>query len=487
MCIRDRYGFRSGHSCEHALIDAQSHITKNLDKKETSLLLLLDFSKAFDMVDHKLLLRKLYWYGIRGTAHHWFESYLAHRKQYVGVNNHTSTIGELDHGVPQGSILGPLLFIIFINDMPNIFPGAHFIMYADDANIIISGKTIGEIEEKIKLLIPKLSNWVQGNMLKLNTTKTKYMLISNLINHDFNIIIGNKKIARVTQEKFLGVIVDDKLTFNAHRQALAKKIANNCGVLFRARHVLNMQSLKLLYYSFIQSHMVYCSGVWGLGSKTSLNSIFLSQKRAVRIMSFTKLYKKDKLSGVYTYGHTKKIFKEYNLLSVHNLVLTQALNLLQKIKLGRAPVSISELFEINNQPQNSAALHLSDRQIRRLNRLGINSSNIITSAENTNTLFINELQANLKVRKQCFDVLGPRLYNNFTSRANRNVIISTKAIKHENLPLNVYKSRIKHFTLKLQHEGDGIHWDPNNFPRYTFTNRDVVLRSDLTASNLDHT
>ena len=482
-----QYGFRSGHSCEHALIDAQSHITKNLDKKETSLLLLLDFSKAFDMVDHKLLLKKLYWYGIRGTAHHWFESYLAHRKQYVGVNNHTSTIGELDHGVPQGSILGPLLFIIFINDMPNIFPGAHFIMYADDANIIISGKTIGEIEEKIKLLIPKLSNWVQGNMLKLNTTKTKYMLISNLINHDFNIIIGNKKIARVTQEKFLGVIVDDKLTFNAHRQALAKKIANNCGVLFRARHILNMQSLKLLYYSFIQSHMVYCSGVWGLGSKTSLNSIFLSQKRAVRIMSFTKLYKKDKLSGVYTYGHTKKIFKEYNLLSVHNLVLTQALNLLQKIKLGRAPVSISELFEINNQPQNSAALHLSDRQIRRLNRLGINSSNIITSSENTNTLFINELQANLKVRKQCFDVLGPRLYNNFTSRANRNVTTSTKAIKHENLPLNVYKSRIKHFTLKLQHEGDGIHWDPNNFPRYTFTNRDVVLRSDLTASNLDHT
>lgn len=371
--------------------------------------------------------------------------------------------------------------------MPNIFPGAHFIMYADDANIIISGKSIGEIEEKIKLLIPKLSNWVQGNMLKLNTTKTKYMLISNLINHDFNIIISNKKIARVTQEKFLGVIVDDKFTFNAHRQALAKKIANNCGVLFRARYVLNIQSLKLLYYSFIQSHMVYCSGVWGLGSKISLNSIFLSQKRAIRIMSFTKLYKKDKLSGVYTYGHTKKIFKEYNLLSIHNLVLTQALNLLQKVKLGTAPVSISKLFEINNQPQNSPAIYLSDRQIRRLNRLGINSSNIITSTENTNTTFIKEPQANLKLRKQCIDILGPKLYNNFTSKANSNVISTTKTIKHENLLLNAYKSRIKQLTIKLQYEGDEIHWDHNNFPRYTFTSRDVVLRSDLTVTNLHHT
>ena len=177
-----QYGFRAGHSCEHALLDAQSTIAKTLEKKETALLLLIDFSKAFDMVDHELLLQKLMHCGIRGAAYLWFKSYLSCRKQFVSLNGASSDVGKLEHGVPQGSILGPLLFLIYINDMPNIIPGAHFILYADDANIIITGKTIKEIDEKLELLLPKLKNWVRFSMLKLNTTKTKYMLISNSIN-----------------------------------------------------------------------------------------------------------------------------------------------------------------------------------------------------------------------------------------------------------------------------------------------------------------
>ena len=105
-----QYGFRAAHSCEHALLDAQSVLTRTLDKKETALLLLIDFSKAFDMVDHRLILQKLHYYGIRGIAHEWFKSYLTGRKQYVSVNGKTSNIDNLSHGVPQGSILGPLLF-----------------------------------------------------------------------------------------------------------------------------------------------------------------------------------------------------------------------------------------------------------------------------------------------------------------------------------------------------------------------------------------
>ena len=166
-----QYGFRAGHSCEHALINAHHTITESLGKKEIALLLLIDFSKAFDMVDHELMLQKLYYYGIRGIAHDWFRSYLSHRKQYVKINGSMSSIKDIEHGVPQGSILGPLLFILFINDMPNIFPGAHFILYADDANIIITGKTIKEIEEKINLLIPKLSNWVPRVIIHMDIPK----------------------------------------------------------------------------------------------------------------------------------------------------------------------------------------------------------------------------------------------------------------------------------------------------------------------------
>ena len=185
-----QYGFRAGHSCDHALLDAQHTLHNILDKRETAILLLIDFSKAFDMVTHDILLHKLYYYGIRGLAHAWFKSYLSQRKQYVVANGSMSAIGELTHGVPQGSILGPLLFVLFINDMPNILEGIHFILYADDANIIISCKNIGEIEEKINALIPKLTKWITRNSLKLNTDKTKYMLISNMMDHNFDIRIN---------------------------------------------------------------------------------------------------------------------------------------------------------------------------------------------------------------------------------------------------------------------------------------------------------
>lgn len=135
-------------------------------------------------------------------------------------------------------------------------------MYADDANIIITGKTIDEIQNKISSLIPKLTKWVNSNYLKLNTTKTKYMVISNTINHEFDIKINNNPIARVTEEKFLGVLINDKLTFRAHKLAIAKKVANNCGVLFRAQHVLHKTTLKtLVLYSRIW-YTVQMYGAW---------------------------------------------------------------------------------------------------------------------------------------------------------------------------------------------------------------------------------
>ena len=141
-----QYGFRSGRSCEHALLMAQNELLNCMSKKKIALLLLIDFSKAFDMVDHVILLRKLQHYGIRGNAHSWLTSYLSHRNQCVSVGGKNSTSNFLKHGVPQGSILGPLLFIIYINDIPQIGQLAKFILYADDANIIITGDNMADIE-----------------------------------------------------------------------------------------------------------------------------------------------------------------------------------------------------------------------------------------------------------------------------------------------------------------------------------------------------
>ena len=307
------------------------------------------------------------------------------------------------------------------------------------------------------------------------------MIISNNKHHDLDITINGNKISRVSQEKFLGVLIDDKLTFNAHRQAIAKKIANNCGVLFRARHILSKISLNTLYYSFIQSHMIYCSSVWGLGSKNSLSSIFVSQKRAVRTMTFTKLYKKDKTTGLYTYGHTKSIFNEFNLLNIHNLILTQALNLIHKIKLGAAPIPIVKLFNANNHPITGATRVLTDQQTNRLRRIGINQTNVISRVNNI-TPFFKEPCGRLKIRKNSFVILGPKLYNYFTSKANSHTLGLKNPIRHENICLNGFKKRMKNVVLNLQSGGEDHHWEPDNYPLYTMTNRDVVLRGDYDAS-----
>ena len=166
-----QYGFRSGRSCEHASLNAQNVLLNSLSKHQMSLLLLIDFSKAFDMVDHSILINKLEHYGIRGIALKWMESYLSDRKQFVSVNGKDSEILTMKYGVPQGSILGPLLFIIYINNIPEIAQYATFILYADDANIILTADSIEQINTQLKKLSNSLINWVNVNGLALNLKK----------------------------------------------------------------------------------------------------------------------------------------------------------------------------------------------------------------------------------------------------------------------------------------------------------------------------
>ena len=180
---------------EHALLKAQHILIESLSKKQISLLLLIDFSKAFDRVEHTILLRKLEHYGIRGLALKWMTSYLKNRSQFVSLSGENSSIKHVQYGVSQGSILGPLLSIIYINYPPNIFNKAKFILYADDSNIIINGANIADIVQQLNALCNILPNWVISNGLALNLKKTKYMLFSRQnieLPDEFKIL--NKKI-----------------------------------------------------------------------------------------------------------------------------------------------------------------------------------------------------------------------------------------------------------------------------------------------------
>ena len=235
------------------------------------------------MVDHSILLKKLQHYGIRGTALNWFTSYLENRKQFVNVNGTNSTTRHIEYGVPQGSILGPLLFVIYINDIPGILKVARFILYADDANIILTGDNLNEIEEQLSNLTTALLQWVDSNGLLLNLKKTIYMVFSKrTIDTNFTVKIGNTLIERKSEARFLGVIVDEKLTWTKHIKALRSKMCRYVGIMYKIKSSLPLQAFKHAYKFFtvlysltlISAHL--CGG--SLQNQT-LNPFFPVRKR----------------------------------------------------------------------------------------------------------------------------------------------------------------------------------------------------------------
>ena len=282
------------------------------------------------MVDHEILLHKLYHYGIRGTALQWFRSYLANRQQFVTVNGVDSTTTEMKYGVPQGSILGPLLFVIYINDLPGISNFARFLMYADDANIIISGDSVDEINTKISLLTDSLVRWVGCNGLALNLKKTTYMLFSRKRNVKIrDVLINNKKIEHVHEARFLGVIVDDKLTWSKHIAAVRSKMCRYLGIMYKIKHQLPIKARLQIYHSFIQSHINFCSLVWGFASKSHIESLFTIQKKAMRAIMpgyVNYFYKDGELPAT-----TKPSFDKHKILTVHGIIVKNAMNFMHRI------------------------------------------------------------------------------------------------------------------------------------------------------------
>ena len=295
-----------------------------------------------------------------------------------------------------------------------------------------------------------------------------------MIKQDVNIEINKIKIKRVTQDKFLGVLMDEKLTWDAHKAAIAKKISSYCGVLFRARHILNTAALKTLYYSFIQSHLMYCCTVWGSGSKSSINQIFIAQKRAIRTMFFVKLYEKDELTGKYTYGHTKSYFNTSEILVIHNLILMQMLNQMHKVNLSLAPENTLSFFKKTEINTNNLNINVLNATLR---RQGIDGNNIILPTEKHNYVYFAIPNSKLKIYKTSIQVLGPIAYNNFTNYINNNIFTTSGGRAIERLYPKTFKNYIKTLLLTEQANGDPDTWNPTNMPLYTFPTTNITLRN----------
>ena len=321
-----QYGFRPNRSTYMAINDLSCKITSDLDNKHYSLGIFLDLSKAFDTLNHDILLDKLYAYGIRGLANSWIKNYLSGRKQYVSYNNTNAAFNDIVCGVPQGSILGPLLFLLYINDLPLSSPSSHFIIFADDTNILFSHEDPVQLEKLINTELKEISNWFKLNKLSLNIDKTNFMIFKNKYNNkpmpDFKIEIDNKHIEQVDTTKFLGILIDNNLTWKAHTSHITKIVSKYNGIIRKVRPFLNSESLHTLYNTLILPYLTYCTIVWGDKNNSNLNSLFITQKKIVRtctnslwLVHTTPLFislKKLKIFDIYSYQLATHMYRYHH-------------------------------------------------------------------------------------------------------------------------------------------------------------------------------
>ena len=249
-----------------ALIILIENLLTALDNGKCAVGIFLDFQKAFDTVDHCILLDKLYCYGIRGIAHEWFASYLSSRQQSVVYNEHESELKTIKCGVPQGSILGPLLFLLYINDLSSVSSFFMPLLFADDTNLFCTGDNLRDTIQQINEELPKIYSWVNANKLSLNIDKTNFMLFTprNCSRCTEDIVINGIRIQEVKETKFLGVIIDNKLNWSSHISYISKKVAKGIGIILKSRKVFNNETIPpynetLLPTSIFSSIFVVCS------------------------------------------------------------------------------------------------------------------------------------------------------------------------------------------------------------------------------------
>ena len=291
-----QFGFRKGHSCSHALNYSASQVTSALADKKHVIGIFIDLSKAFDTISHEKLLVKLSNFGIRGNAHNLVQSYLTNRTQYTQFLNEPSDPLPISFGVPQGSILGPLLFLIYVNDIINCSAEGKFILYADDTNIFVVGDTMEEVFEKANRIISRVHMYMQSNLLHINLSKCNFMyfkpsasrILNSIIGPSFTpipcLLLNGRAVKQVSETKFLGVIIDENLSWRPQIDSVSRKLASCIGALYRIQDSVPKTLHKQLYHALFESHMTYCISVWGGQSFNALNKLFTIQKRCVRML-----------------------------------------------------------------------------------------------------------------------------------------------------------------------------------------------------------
>ena len=277
-------------------------------------------------------------YGFRGNCNHLIKNYLTDRMQAVRINNSMSDYKTIECGIPQGSVLGPLLFLIYLNDLNSISLNLEVITFADDASIFMSNSDTEILESKMNEELAAIFTWFECNKLKLNTQKTGFQFFTKNKNVTEPCLeINGTVIKKVEEVKFLGLLVDSKLTFKAHIHKLGTKMSQLAGVIGNAKHFLNQSQLMLLYNSLLVPHLTYCSLIWGINYSTNLSRLLLLQKRIARHILGLK--------------HSESVthrFGEIQMLTIYSLIKYRAVLFAHKHLNHRIPASLSSILEIRD-------------------------------------------------------------------------------------------------------------------------------------------
>ena len=313
-----QFGFQKNKCTVDAVFNFLEDLYLKLNDGDVAAAVFCDFSKAFDCVNHEILLKKMEMYGFRGVPLRWFSSFLTNRKQLVRSQGITSGALDISHGVPQGSVLGPLLFLLYVNDLPTIGIQGKFTLFADDTTILWVGRDSDAVMEMVSHDVEILQRWCDSNLLSLNVNKTK------ILTFKFNLPpVSGCPFDSISSTKFLGLWIDNRLKFKEHILTLSSKLASGCYALRVVANELGGSIARDVYFCFVESHIRYGIAFWGFCGRCLFDSIFILQKRAIRYVARAKVR-----------DHCRPLFKKLKILTLPCIFILEAASLIYKKNFG---------------------------------------------------------------------------------------------------------------------------------------------------------